>query len=101
MSQTTSTRIYRRAPHPWLERAYSTHVRILRSVGGDRLFSSETVQICHAALGHDYRTSRHGRAKADRTRPPPNIGSADFARNDRSIEAQTHPYQPLRIAFAA
>src|SRR3546814_12828776 len=86
MSQTTSTRIYRRAPHPWLERAYSTHVRILRSVGGDRLFSGETVQICHAAIDHDYRASRHGRAKADRTRAAPNLGSDDFAGDDRSSE---------------
>src|SRR3546814_2798087 len=101
MSQTTSTRIYRRAPHPWFVRAYSTQVRILRSVGGDRLFSSETVQSCHAAIGHDYRTSRHGRAKADRTRAAPNLGSDDFAGNDRSSEAQTNPRQPFRVACAA
>src|SRR3546814_4277652 len=94
MSQTTSTRIYRRAPHPWLERAYSTHVRILRSVGGDRLFSSETVQICHAAIGHDYRTSRHGRAKADRTRAAPNLGS------DRSEEHTSELQSLMRISYA-
>src|SRR3546814_14383428 len=88
-----STRIYRRAPHPWLERAYSTHVRILRAVGGDRLFSSETVQICHAAIGHDYRTSRHGRPTAARHRAAPNPGSDDIGRNERTREDTTNPSQ--------